>query len=328
MSSIDVAIPNYNYGRYLRDCVGSILAQGIQSVRVLIMDNASSDNSVEVAQQLAAEDSRVALLARRVNVGLIGSLNEGLDWAASDYLVSLSADDLLPLGALKRALAVLETDESIVAAVGRCVFFDDGDAIPVPTGKVCLTPWQVMAGAAFIKNALTSHIVTLSPVLRTQIHKQAGYYRPGNGTDYEMWLRCACFGKVATSKAPQAIQRRHQSNISQANWRDPANRFRQQNDLIASFFAHEGAMLADGERIRRAGIQAVGKDAYWSAVSHLLRGERKTARQLFSLAFELCPRTTFLPPVDYLAKYTDVSHRVTKAVSGAASRRYFRRNPH
>jgi glycosyltransferase involved in cell wall biosynthesis len=59
MTSIDVAIPNYQYGRYLRECVESVLSQGVPELRVLIIDNASTDNSAEVAQQLAVDHARV-----------------------------------------------------------------------------------------------------------------------------------------------------------------------------------------------------------------------------------------------------------------------------
>ena len=69
MSSVDIAIPCYQYGRYLRDCVASVLSQDIDDLRILIIDNASTDNSVAIARQLAEEDARVSLLARSQNSG-------------------------------------------------------------------------------------------------------------------------------------------------------------------------------------------------------------------------------------------------------------------
>ena len=48
MSSVDVVVPCYNYGRYLRACVGSILSQRDVDVRVLIIDDKSSDDSAEM----------------------------------------------------------------------------------------------------------------------------------------------------------------------------------------------------------------------------------------------------------------------------------------
>ena len=85
MSSIDVVVPCFQYGRFLRDSVGSVLRQEISSLRVLIIDNGSTDNSLEVARQLASEDKRVQIIAHGINLGPHASFNEGIDWATGDY---------------------------------------------------------------------------------------------------------------------------------------------------------------------------------------------------------------------------------------------------
>ena len=59
MPSIDVAIPNYQYARYLRQCVQSVLSQDVRDLSLLIIDNASTDDSVAIARQLASKDSRI-----------------------------------------------------------------------------------------------------------------------------------------------------------------------------------------------------------------------------------------------------------------------------
>ena len=82
MSTIDVVVPCYQYGRYLRDSVGSILSQEVDAIRVLIIDNASTDDTLDVARQLNHEDKRVEVVrARQTSVsmraitkGLIGRL--------------------------------------------------------------------------------------------------------------------------------------------------------------------------------------------------------------------------------------------------------------
>ncbi len=59
VASIDIVVPCYQYARFLRDCVTSVLTQDIQNLRVLVIDDASGDNSAEIAAQLASEDPRV-----------------------------------------------------------------------------------------------------------------------------------------------------------------------------------------------------------------------------------------------------------------------------
>ena len=69
MASVDVAIPCFNYGRFLPDCVGSVLSQGIDDLRILIIDNASTDDSVEVARRLAADDPRIEVVVHTAQPG-------------------------------------------------------------------------------------------------------------------------------------------------------------------------------------------------------------------------------------------------------------------
>src|SRR5262245_8621798 len=100
MPSVDVFVPCYNYGRFLRECVGSVLAQPGVEVRVLILDDCSTDDSAEVGRALAASDPRVEYRRHATNRGHIATYNEGIDWAAADCTMLLSADDLLTQGAL------------------------------------------------------------------------------------------------------------------------------------------------------------------------------------------------------------------------------------
>src|SRR5881227_754343 len=108
MSSIDVIVPCYRYGRYLRKCVRSVLGQGLPGTRVLVIDDSSPDDTAEVAAALCAEDERVHLIRHPVNKGHIATYNEGIEWANARYLLLLSADDFVLPGALVRAAALLD----------------------------------------------------------------------------------------------------------------------------------------------------------------------------------------------------------------------------
>ena len=70
MSSVSVVIPCYNYGRYLPEAVGSVLTgQDGVDVRVLIIDDASTDDSALVGKQIAAQDPRVELIVHQSEPG-------------------------------------------------------------------------------------------------------------------------------------------------------------------------------------------------------------------------------------------------------------------
>src|SRR3954471_6858989 len=125
MGSVSVVIPCYRYGHFLADCVASVLDEqpGVD-VRVLIIDDASPDDSAAVARAIAARDPRVEVLVHEINKRHIATYNEGLlEWADGDYSVLLSADDRLTPGALTRAVGLLDANPNVGFAYGRPVHF-------------------------------------------------------------------------------------------------------------------------------------------------------------------------------------------------------------
>ena len=87
MSSVSVVIPCYRYGHFLEQAVSSVLDdQPGVDVRVLIIDDASPDDSGELAEKIAAGDPRIDVVVHATNKGNIATFNEGLlEWADGDY---------------------------------------------------------------------------------------------------------------------------------------------------------------------------------------------------------------------------------------------------
>lgn len=222
MSRVDVFVPCYNYAAYLRECVESILSQSAVDVRVLVIDDASSDESAKVAEQLVAEDERVEVHRHDVNRGHIATFNEGIDWAVAEYVMLLSADDYLLPGALGRAVSLLDRHAGVGFAFGGVIEVDESG----PTATI--TPFAeqlagrsetVLSGEAFVRLSGCRNIVpTPTVVVRTDLQKRVGGYRselPHSG-DMEMWLRLSVFGDAGVIAAPMAVKRSHASNMSLA----------------------------------------------------------------------------------------------------------------
>jgi len=201
MASVDVVVPCYQYGRFLRGCVASILNQGIVDVRVLIIDNASTDDSAAVARRLAAEDGRISVVARSVNLGLHASFNEGIDWATADYFMVLYADDLLAPGSLARALPVMERHPEIALAFGRELVVGPEDPLLADEPNSSEADWRILSGRQLLEQLCRTGrpderlliIGSSATLVRTSAQKQAGRFRPkrAHTSDFEMWLRLA-----------------------------------------------------------------------------------------------------------------------------------------
>ena len=123
-----VVIPNYNHARYLRECLEAVLAQAQPELRIIFIDDASSDHSIDVARTLLDGRVGVTIIEHRENRGVVAGLNEGLALVETPFVAFAAADDrLLPhflevtqqvLRAVPHAaLAAAETD--IIDAAGR-----------------------------------------------------------------------------------------------------------------------------------------------------------------------------------------------------------------
>jgi glycosyltransferase involved in cell wall biosynthesis len=315
MPTVDVAIPNYNYGRYLRGCVESVLSQKCVT-RVLIIDNASTDNSVEEAQELAEMDARITIVARKENLGPHSSWNEAIDWATGDYFTVLCSDDLLTTDALLRATSIMEQCPNVHVSLGACAH-SLSNVVQLPSSQDQVR-WRIWEGRAFVKRLINRHVNVASFVVRTTAQKAAGYYRPELAftDDLEMLLRLACLGDVAETQTHQFVQRLHDSNISQALWKDPIARLAESAAAFESFFSHEGRSLAGSESLRSLARRSIGKAAYWSAVSHLCRFRTDDAVRLLQLALAYNQNVLLLPPVDYLFHVDEPHRRVANAFTG------------
>src|SRR5258708_1405853 len=105
MISVMVVIQCYRYGHFLEEAVSSVLddQEGVD-VRVLIIDDASPDDSADVAGKIAARDHRVEVAVHAVNKGNIATFNEGLlESADGGYFGLSSAGDRLTRAARRRA---------------------------------------------------------------------------------------------------------------------------------------------------------------------------------------------------------------------------------
>ncbi|QGN59141.1 glycosyltransferase [Nostocoides sp. HKS02] len=222
MGSVSVVIPCYRYGHFLEDAVRSVLDdQPGMDVRVLIIDDASPDDSAEVARGIAAREPRVEVAAHAANRGHIATYNEGLlDWASGDYSVLMSADDRLTPGALRRATDLLDTHPDTGFAYGNVLWFSDG--APLPKARTRTRGWSVWPGHQWLERRFRhaqTGIISPEVVVRTSLQQRVGGYDPRlpHVGDQEMWLRLAAHADVGFVRgADQAYYRRHGQNMSTA----------------------------------------------------------------------------------------------------------------
>src|SRR5262249_25595060 len=290
MSQVEVIVPCYKYAGFLRQGVESALTQEGVEVRVLILDDASQDDSETVGRQLAAQDARVEYRRHVSNRGHIETYNEGIDWLTGDYCLLLSADDMLVPGALARAAAVMDDHSEVGLTYGRAVLMSRPD--PVPDCPVVTPDAHIRAGREFIREeceTAVNVVPTPTAIGRTAIQKMIGHYRldlPHAG-DMEMWLRYAAFSSVTVIRSYQAYQRIHTTNMSHG-YRGSRN-LEQVWRTFHEFFKQFGGRLSETSALRRSAAQAVLREAFDGAYQAVQRGDVQEYRAFTALAAKIDP---------------------------------------
>jgi hypothetical protein len=298
--TVSVVIPCYKYGRFLEGCVRSILDQEGVDVRILIIDDASPDDSGQVALQLAAEEERVEARVHEVNKGHIATYNEGLlEWADGDYSVLISADDLLTPGSLARATAVMEVNPAIGFVYGHAAWWRDDQPLPTPRlDSTGVTTWR---GREWLKiMCRRGYNVISSPevVVRTAVQQRIGGYLPElpHTGDAEMWMRFALHADVAYIKGvDQAYYRIHASQMTQE--RVPYVDLQQRKAAYDALFDAYGDRIPNAERLRRSAGRTMAKEALWRACRAYERRRMDSTPipELVEFAETAYPQTARLP---------------------------------
>lgn len=109
---VSIIMPAYNHARWVRQALESVLAQTLTDFELIVLDDASSDNSWEVIQQFSAatQDPRLHCIRHPSNQGAPATLNQGLQLAQGEYLTILNSDDVWHPTRLERLLTLAERD--------------------------------------------------------------------------------------------------------------------------------------------------------------------------------------------------------------------------
>jgi glycosyltransferase involved in cell wall biosynthesis len=328
MPSIDVIVPCYRYAHYLRECVGSVLAERRLDVRVIILDDASPDNTPEVASQLAVEDARVTYRRHVVNQRHIATYNEGIEWVAADYLLLLSADDYMLPGALYRAVEFLEAHPEIGFVHGRSILTPESGLTQAPAGKGATETWRIQKGCEFIQQVAAlgtiNPVATPTAIVRTRLQKRVGGYRPElpHSGDMEMWLRLAAYADVAEFDGYFAVWRRHETNmhIGYCGRDYGVADLSQRRAAVDWFMQACGSVLSHPDAVRSRLMAPLAMEALKQASGAFNDGRREVADQQAAFARDIHPEVARTVRWKFLRLKSCLGTRLWRAIYLPAAR--------
>ena len=284
---------------------------------MIVVDDASSDGSADVAKSLATSDPRIRVIQNRKNMGPVDTFNNGLKAATGEFIVRLDADDMLTPGSLSRSVALARHFPTVGLVYGHPVHFieDDGRAeltsawgnpeIIAPGATPTYTPdvrsWTVWPGMSWLRDRCQTglNVITSPEVLmRASVVAQVGGQKPLPHThDMEMWLRMATACDVGrVDGADQAWHRDHPHSLSSAV-SDGLGEWRIRQLAFDTLFADPDPPFAESKELHELSRRAIASTVLRQASHSLDRGHACSADIIDSenYAAELYPQISDLP---------------------------------
>lgn len=177
---VTVLMSVYNGDRYLNEAIDSILAQTFTDYEFLIIDDGSTDRTLDILRSYI--DPRIRIIRNEDNLGLTKSLNKGLKLSRGEYIARMDADDISLPNRLNEEVQYLEDNKDVVlVGTGREIIDEKGDIIET------ITPYRIITTKKLLRKNYFQHS---SILFRKKNIREIGGYCSSLlcCQDYYLWL--------------------------------------------------------------------------------------------------------------------------------------------
>ncbi|WP_302736936.1 glycosyltransferase [uncultured Desulfovibrio sp.] len=209
---ITVLLPVYNGEQFIAEAVESILKQSYTKFELLIINDGSTDRTLQILESLATHDARVRLYSRE-NRGLIATLNEGLFLCRTELVARMDADDYAMPERLTLQKMYMDAHPQVAVCGSGIITYENGRVIMPPCGK-----------------AFDIHCLFASPMAHpTVMYRRSAVLNMGGyaadmpaAEDYDLWVRMVRAG-YGLDNLPQPLLRyRTHPNLPRTSYRNAA----------------------------------------------------------------------------------------------------------
>lgn len=177
---VSVVMPVYNASKYLDETIQSVLNQTYENFELIMIDDCSKDNSLEIARRYEAQDPRVRVIAGETNQGVARVRNRGILEAKGEYIALLDSDDVWVDTKIERQVRLLESEG---AEIAYCSY----DFIDENSNEV-LKPFIVPETTNYKKMLASSVISCSTALIDSQLLKAHPFKPEFYHEDYVLWM--------------------------------------------------------------------------------------------------------------------------------------------
>jgi glycosyltransferase involved in cell wall biosynthesis len=233
--AITVFMAVYNGSRYLKEAIGSVLAQTFSNFELLIINDGSNDNSVEIIQSYT--DPRIRLLHNDINRGLVFTRQRGVSEARGEYLAILDCDDIALPERLQIQYDFFQHNPNIALCSGRARYIDaNGET----TGESPL-----VRGDKNVLLIFGNFLINSAVMVKIEAVKSVGsYHANAPAEDYDLAMRLSACFPIEIIDDILVKYRIHEQNISM---QDFSHQTRVEKNIFRDF--HQRFGLKTNERV-------------------------------------------------------------------------------
>lgn len=254
MPKVSVLMPVYNGEKYLAEAIDSVLNQSYQDWELIIINDRSTDKSEQIIQSYS--DERIKYFENEVNLGLVKTLNKGIDFCTGKYIARMDADDISLSSRLSLQVDFLDRN----SAYGMC----GGNAEVINAEGSVTGSLKNLSENDLLKINLLFSVPFIHPcmMIRKEVLDEFRYDEAFKHVeDYDLWCRISRKWKVANLPVDLLKYRWHNSNVSvvHSSYQDDFKRVIVERELLClglnptdeEFYAHQITfqLYSKGERL-------------------------------------------------------------------------------
>lgn len=211
MTKVSIMLPTYNHEIFIEDCLVSILKQDYEDLEIVVSDDASTDNTIEIVKKIATSyPGKIIISENSINIGITKNCNKALQKCTGEYICLFAGDDIMLPGKIAEQVQLLNNDHEAAICYHRVEVFSSSD-----NQRLYETEHNRSIYSAFDLIKKAGLPGANSAMVRRKCIPAGGYdERIGSVSDWLFFIEIALRGKIIFSNKILARYRKHEAGCS------------------------------------------------------------------------------------------------------------------
>lgn len=208
---ISIVLPTFNGEKYIREAIDSILEQTEKDFELVIVNDCSTDNTLNIIEDYAKRDNRIKVVTNKINCKLPKSLNIGFDLCSGDYFTWTSDDNMYKKNALEKMKNKLDGETETGVVYANCDIIDGRGKI------VTLAHNNESNISIYVANNIGACFM-----YRREVHERLKGYNIDKFLveDYDFWIRAYRYFKFEHINESLYLYRQHSGSLTEERKKD------------------------------------------------------------------------------------------------------------